>query len=93
MGQNVIDIILLKTNIIGQMMKHSLSKNKIAHFMENNFKEGEIVYAKIAPKLKLVVRRYVKRIYYCKVQNDPNRKDLVYFERELMPNTTPAGKK
>jgi len=56
----------------------------ILKFMENKYNEGEIVYAKINPTLKLVIRRYVKRIYYCKVQEDPSRKDLVYFERELM---------
>jgi hypothetical protein len=52
--------------------------------MENKFKEGEVVVAKVAPALKLVIRRYVDHIYYCKVQEDPTRKELVYFERELM---------
>lgn len=51
---------------------------------ENKYKEGEIVYAKINPSLKLIIRRYVDRIYYCKIQEDPARKELVYFERELM---------
>jgi hypothetical protein len=61
--------------------------------MENKYKEGEIVYAKIDPTVKLIIRRYVKRIYYCKIQNDLKHKDLVYFERELIANTTLAGKK
>jgi hypothetical protein len=52
--------------------------------MENKYKEGDVVYSKIDPTLKLVIRRYVKRIYYCKIQKDPGRKELVYFERELM---------
>ena len=52
--------------------------------MENKFKEGEIVCAKINPGFKLVIRRYVDRIYYCKIQEDLARKELVYFERELM---------
>jgi len=52
--------------------------------MENKFKEGEIVRAKVNPTLKLLVRRYVDRIYYCKILEDPIRKELVYFERELM---------
>ena len=54
--------------------------------MENKFKEGEIVRAKVNPNLKLVVRRYVDRIYYCKIQEDPTQKELVYFERELIPH-------
>ena len=58
--------------------------------MNNKFKEGEVVFAKINPELKLVVRRYIDQIYYCKVQGDPGQKEHVYFERELMdrPNST-----
>jgi hypothetical protein len=52
--------------------------------MENKFKEGEVVCALVNPTLKLVIRRYVDRIYYCKIQEDLTRKELVYFERELM---------
>lgn len=51
--------------------------------MENKFAEGQVVYAIIHPEVKLVVRRYVDRIYYCKIQADPTRNELVYFEREL----------
>jgi hypothetical protein len=52
--------------------------------MENKFKEGDVVCAKENPTLKLVVRRYVDRIYFCKVQADTTAKELVYFERELV---------
>lgn len=51
--------------------------------MENKFKEGEVVYATAAPETALVIRRYVDRVYYCKLVSDPEHKDLVYFEREL----------
>ena len=54
-----------------------MEKNK------NKYREGEVVYAKINPSLKLLIRRYVDRIYYCKIQKDPTQKELVYFEREL----------
>jgi uncharacterized protein YodC (DUF2158 family) len=54
--------------------------------MENKFKEGEVVQAKDNPTLNLVVRRYVDRIYYCMIQKHPNQKELVYFERELIPH-------
>jgi hypothetical protein len=54
--------------------------------MENKFKEGELVYARVNPTLILVIRRYVNRIYYCKIQADPSHKELVYFERELIPH-------
>ena len=52
--------------------------------MENKFKEGEEVYAKVNPSLKLIIRRYVDRIYYCKIKKNPAQKELVYFEREIM---------
>ena len=52
--------------------------------MQNKYKEGEEVYAKENPSLKLIIRRYVDRIYYCKIKEDPMHKELVYFEREIM---------
>jgi hypothetical protein len=52
--------------------------------MENKYKEGDVVYAKKDPLQKLIVRRYVTEIYYCKIANDPAGKELVYFERELI---------
>ena len=54
-----------------------------AETMENKYKEGDVVCSKEVPEKKLVIRRYVDKIYYCKVQNDPSAKELVYFEREL----------
>ncbi len=53
--------------------------------MENKYKEGEIVYAKVKPDQKLLIRRYVDKIYYCKIQKDPTLKELVFFEREILP--------
>jgi len=55
--------------------------------MENKYKEGDEVYAKLTPSLKLIIRRYVDRIYYCKIKKDPMLKELVYFERELMSDS------
>lgn len=52
--------------------------------MENKYKEGDVVYANEDLTKKLVVRRYVDRIYYCKVMGDSFAKELVYFERELV---------
>ena len=59
--------------------------------MENKYKKDEVVYERIRPALKLVIRRYVDRIYYCMVQENPTRKELVYFERELMANPLQSG--
>jgi hypothetical protein len=65
-----------------------LTNNPLKHIkseiMENKFKEGEVVYANEDPTKKLVIRRYVDRIYYCKVEGDSYAKELVYFERELV---------
>ncbi len=52
--------------------------------MENKYKEGQEVYAKENPSLKLIIRRYVDRIYYCTIKKEPKLKELVYFERELL---------
>lgn len=57
--------------------------------MESKFKEGESVCTIVAPEVALVVRRYVDRVYYCKIISDPEHRDLIYFERELQQH---AGK-
>ena len=49
----------------------------------NKFKEGEVVYAKINTTLKLRVRRFIDKIYYCTVVDHPDAEEQVYFEREL----------
>ncbi len=51
--------------------------------MENKFKEGSLVYAQEAPTTALIIRRYVERVYYCQVKDQPELKERVYFEREL----------
>lgn len=51
---------------------------------EHKFVAGDIVFAKVNPTLKLLVRRYIDKIYYCRVVDDLERKELVYFERELI---------
>jgi hypothetical protein len=51
--------------------------------MENKFKEGEEVFALVNPSQLLIIRRYVDRIYYCTIKQNPVLKELVYFEREL----------
>ncbi|MFD3001859.1 hypothetical protein ACFS7Z_15905 [Pontibacter toksunensis] len=53
--------------------------------LENLFPIGSEVFAKVNPDLKLTIRHYLKRIYYCTVNNNPSQKDLVYYERELVP--------
>lgn len=52
---------------------------------ENKFPIGSDVFAKVNPDLVLTIRQYLKRIYYCTVKDHPSQKDLVYFERELVP--------
>ena len=51
--------------------------------MEHKYKVGDVVMAKETPGLLLVVRRYVRKIYYCQIRGHPFHKDLVYYEREL----------
>lgn len=51
---------------------------------EGKYKEGETVYAIARPTVKLVVRRYIPTIYYCRIAANSDEKELVYFERELM---------
>ena len=50
---------------------------------DNIYKEGEEVFATENPSETLIIRRYVDRIYYCKIKSNPNQKEKVFFEREL----------
>jgi hypothetical protein len=50
---------------------------------QNKYKEGEVVRAVIDPNRKLIITRYLDRIYYCQLEQNPERKNLAYFEREL----------
>ena len=52
--------------------------------ISNKYKAGEMVFAKENPKQRLIIRRYIDRIYYCIVEKDPHQKELAYFERELI---------
>ncbi|MFC4871960.1 hypothetical protein [Negadavirga shengliensis] len=55
-------------------------------FVQNSYNEGDVVSAIIYPQTRLVIRRYIDQIYYCRIQGDAENKDLVYFERELVKN-------
>lgn len=48
------------------------------------FKIGELVFAKVDPKVKLRIRKYYSKIYYCTFVDHPERKELALFEREIV---------
>lgn len=54
---------------------------------KSKYQEGDTVTAKDAPDVKLVIRRYIHDIYYCRIKDHPELKELVYFERELNATT------
>ena len=58
------------------MKKRKLTKGK--------YKTGEIVYSKDDLTRKLIVRRYVTRMYFCRLADAPEGKDFAFFERELI---------
>ena len=52
--------------------------------MGNRYKAGEAVVERIRPLQKLIVSHFSLNLYYCKVETHRNRKELVYFERDLI---------
>jgi hypothetical protein len=52
--------------------------------MDSIYQEGTFITAKADSERKLVIDRYIDRIYYCRAVNNPNGKLLAYFERELI---------
>lgn len=61
--------------------------------LKNKYKQGEIVCEKIRPSQKLIVERYADGIYYCKLNESPHRKALVYLERDLMADNATGIRK
>jgi hypothetical protein len=53
------------------------------HQKDNKFMEGSEVFSKANPLIALIIRRYLDKIYYCKVKEDPAQEEQVYFEREI----------
>jgi|GEM_PF-1265278 len=56
------------------------------------YKVGQVVYAKTDPYIALIVKSFLSRIYYCQIKNEPDKKELVYFERELLGKMVPLAK-
>ena len=54
---------------------------------DNVYPEGSFIAAKENPSIQLKIVAYKQRIYYCAVVGDEERKQLAYFERELVPPT------
>lgn len=51
---------------------------------DNIFRVGTIILAKEAPAVKLQIKNYYQRIYYCAIVGNESAKQKVYFERELI---------
>ena len=51
--------------------------------MEKKYNNGEVVFDRVRPNQKLVIRNYSKNLYYCIPLENKTKKQLVYSEREL----------
>ena len=51
--------------------------------MKNKYKQGEIVWAKTNPSLRLMVWSYVDEVYHCREVQATAKKEHAYTEREL----------
>jgi hypothetical protein len=51
---------------------------------DNIYAVGTIIMAKEAPTIKLEIKKYYQRTYYCSVVGDAAAKQKAYFERELI---------
>ena len=52
---------------------------------DNIYAEGTLITARENPGLQLKIMKYYQRIYYCDIVGHADRKQLAYFERELIP--------
>ena len=53
--------------------------------LDSKYIDGQLVYAKVNPSRKLIIRRYYDRIYYCR-DADGSEKEYAFFEREISSN-------
>lgn len=60
-----------------------LTKEMARILTPNSYKEGDTVSPISNPKQRLIIRRYVDRIYYCRDPKDDNGKEYAFFEREI----------
>lgn len=60
--------------------------------VQNKYTAGDHVYAKVKPSLELVIKRYIDHVYYCEIHKDPTRKELAYYEKELVENPAMKAK-
>ena len=51
---------------------------------DNRYPKGTEIYARSNPDVKLLIKDYKARTYYCSVTGDELRKAMPYFERELV---------
>jgi hypothetical protein len=54
---------------------------------DNIYPVGSHITSRADVNVKLVIRKYYQRIYYCTVLDNEAGKQLVYFEHELSPLT------
>ncbi len=52
--------------------------------VEGRYKVGTCVFAKKIPDEPLTIRKYKAKVYYCRLSDETDPTDLVYFEHELM---------
>ncbi|REG88520.1 hypothetical protein [Algoriphagus antarcticus] len=56
----------------------------IINDQDNRFKVGDLVHTKVNSDVKMIVRKYYAKIYYCTFADLPMKKELALFERELV---------
>ncbi|MEK6482110.1 hypothetical protein WJR50_31510 [Catalinimonas sp. 4WD22] len=61
------------------------------NIVDNKYQEGQEVFAIKDPSERLLIRRYVDRIYYCGFPDHPERNELALFERELTSKEHQSG--
>lgn len=66
-------------------MNSSRARKGVTYKMDNRYQEGSNITAVEAPEKLLLIKHYMKRIYYCIKVGDPEEKLIAYFERELIP--------
>lgn len=60
---------------------------------ENKYKIGSIVNERVHPYRKFTILRYLHRVYYCQLVNNPEHAELMFHEREIMQDAVDKPEK
>ena len=85
--ESTLGILFLDDEFLCYTLEDTHRKEKIAgqtRIPEGKYKIGSCVYAKSDINEPLIIKRFAKNMYYCKLADNSDPEELLYSESELL---------